>query len=292
MQDSTDSKNGILFRRAALNCVAVRTITTSLCLACVSLGAPSEPTVRVSGGMIRGALTTGGGAVFKAIPYAQPPTGDLRWREPMPVKSWNGTRDATQFGAICPQNPSATIPNSADISNEDCLFLNVWTPEWPARSRRPVLFWVPGGGNVNGGTSESRHDGFNLSRRGLVVVTINYRLGSFGFFSHPALTRESRHKRSGNQGLLDQVAALEWVHANIVRFGGDPAEITLAGVSAGSIDISALMTSSLTAGRFKRHHAERSLSKSIRWSATPGGSRGRGNEAHSLVECISKCLPP
>jgi para-nitrobenzyl esterase len=241
-----------LVKQVSWNRDTVRLIITALCLAAVSFGAPGDATVRIAGGIIRGVVATGGGAVFKSIPYAHPPVGDLRWREPMPVKAWSGTRDATQFGAICLQNPSAIIPNAADIASEDCLFLNVWTPEWPVRSRRPVLFWIPGGGNINGGTSESRHDGSHLSRRGIVVVTINYRLGSFGFFSYPALTRESPHRASGNQGLLDQVAALEWVHANIARFGGDPNHITLAGVSAGSIDISALMTSPLTAGKFKR----------------------------------------
>ncbi len=250
----TDRRKGAesSFGRGCCGRGAVRLVTAAVCFASISAGAQNDPTVKVSGGMIRGTLTGGGGAVFKAIPYAQPPTGDLRWREPMPVRAWTGTRDATQFGAICPQNPSATVPNAADISSEDCLFLNVWTPEWPVRRRRPVLFWIPGGGNINGGTSESRHDGSNLARRGIVVVTINYRLGSFGFFSHSALTQESPHKASGNQGLLDQVAALEWVHANIPRFGGDPNGITLAGVSAGAIDISALMTSPLAAGRFRR----------------------------------------
>jgi para-nitrobenzyl esterase len=195
----------------------------------------SHPTVQVSGGMIRGLLTDGGGAAFKGIPYAEPPVGDLRWREPTPARGWTGTRDATQFGAICPQHPSATIPNAAEIAKEDCLFLNVWIPAWPVTENRPVLLWIPGGGNINGGTTEARHDGSSLARRGIVVVTINYRLGSFGFFSHPALTAESQHRASGNQGLLDQVAALDWVRANISPFGGDPNAITIGGVSAGEL---------------------------------------------------------
>jgi len=201
--------------------------------------------------MIRGLLSDGGGAAFKGIPYAQPPVGDLRWREPTPVRGWTGTRDATQFGAICPQNASATIPQAATIAKEDCLFLNVWIPAWPVTGNRPVLLWIPGGGNINGGTSEARHDGSLLARRGVVVVTINYRLGSFGFFSHPALTAESPHRTSGNQGLLDQVAALDWVRANISRFGGDPNAITLGGVSAGGVDTTALMTSPLTKDKFR-----------------------------------------
>lgn len=128
-------------------------VTAAFCLASISVGAQSDPTTKVSGGMIRGALTTGGGAVFKGIPYAQPPTGDRRWREPGPVKAWTGIRDATQFRPICAQNPSGAFPNAADISSEDCLHLNVWTPEWPVRTRRPVLFWIPGGANIGGGTS-------------------------------------------------------------------------------------------------------------------------------------------
>jgi len=230
-------------------------VASSAIAVCVGLSfvhAQSGPTVEVNGGTIRGAWTANGGAVFKGVPYAQPPVGDLRWREPLPVRQWTGVRDATRFGAICPQQPSATVPSAAEISSEDCLFLNVWSPEWPITATRPVLLWIPGGGNINGGTSEARHDGEHLARRGVVVVTINYRLGSFGFFSHPALTRESPHKASGNQGLLDQVAALEWVRANIGRFGGDTNAITLAGVSAGAIDISALMTSPLTQNKFRR----------------------------------------
>ncbi len=284
-------ETGILFVTVLCSRGAVRLSAAGLCLMCTLAAAQNDPTVKVSGGMIRGTLMTEGGAVFKAIPYAQPPTRKLRWREPMPVKAWAGIRDGTQFGAICPQNPSASIPNAAAISSEDCLFLNVWTPEWPVRGRRSVLLWIPGGGNINGGTWEPRHDGSHLARRGVVVVTDNYRLGSFGFFSHPALTRESPHKASGNQGLLDQVAALEWVHANIARFGGDPDEITLAGVSAGGIDISALMTSPLTAGRFKRaivqsgpsrnaigdplplpRAEQQGLAHTTTWGAPPGAS--------------------
>jgi para-nitrobenzyl esterase len=228
-------------------------VAAVLAAASLSVMAQSPPVVAVTGGRIRGDHMARGGAVFRGIPYAHPPTGDFRWKEPAPVVAWSGVRDATVFGAICPQQPSVSVPNALDLISEDCLSLNVWTPEWPAtEGRRPVLLRIPGGGNINGGTSEARNSGDALARRGLVVVTINYRLGSFGFFSHPALTAESPRRASGNQGLLDQVAALEWVHGNIARFGGDPAAITLAGSSAGAIDISALMTSPLTKGRFAR----------------------------------------
>jgi para-nitrobenzyl esterase len=227
-------------------------IGVGLAMVAVAAGTQSPPLADVTGGQIRGEPLAGGGAVFKGIPYAAPPVGDLRWREPMPVTAWTGVRDTTAFGAICPQNPSASIPDAAQISREDCLFLNIWTSEWPVKSRRPVLFWIPGGGNIFGGASEPRHDGERLARRGVVVVTINYRVGSFGFFSHPDLTRESPHAASGNQGLLDQLAALEWVRVNAQKFGGDPDEITLAGSSAGAIDVAAVMASPLSAGRFKR----------------------------------------
>ena len=214
--------------------------------------APAAPTVRVRSGTLRGTLISGDVAVFKGIPYAQPPVGELRWREPRPERPWMGVRDTTTFGALCPQHPSIQVPKALETSSEDCLFLNVWTAEWPARNRRPVLITFPGGGNTAGGTSDARANGEHLARRGVVVVTANYRLGSFGFFSHPALTKESPHRASGNQGLLDQVAALDWVRANIHQFGGNPDEITLMGVSVPAMDINALMTSPLAAGKFKR----------------------------------------
>jgi para-nitrobenzyl esterase len=245
------------------------------------LRAQTDPTVRVSGGMIRGMLTDGGGAAFKGIPYAEPPVGDLRWREPTPARGWTGTRDTTQFGAICPQHPSATIPNAVEIAKEDCLFLNVWIPAWPITGNRPVLLWIPGGGNISGGTSEARHDGSLLARRGIVVVTINYRLGSFGFFSHPALTAESQHRASGNQGLLDQVAALDWVRANLSRFGGDPNAITIGGVSAGGVDTTALMASPLTKGKFRAAIMQSGPARSSLGDPLPREEAERRGSAHT-----------
>ena len=194
------------------------------------LGADSSPTVSVSGGQVRGAMLDKGGAVFKGIPYTQPPIGDLRWREPMPVKPWSGVRAATAFGAVCTQAPYRNLK----LSSEDCLFLNVWTPEWPSRSERAVLLWIPIGGNFRGGSSLSPYDDLEtLARRGIVVVTVNIRVGPFGFFSHPELTRESPHYASGNQGILDLIAALKWVRENIARFGGDPDKVTIGGDSGG-----------------------------------------------------------
>jgi len=215
------------------------------------------PIVTVTGGRIGGAPLRQGGVVFEGIPYAQPPVGDLRWREPMPVLPWSGVRDATKFGAICPQG-TFNFANAAQISKEDCLYLNVWTPEWPSKTAKAVMVWIPGGGNFAGGIVAGGREGIgeSLVRRGVVVVSLNYRLGSFGFFSHPALTRESPHHASGNQGLLDQIAALKWVRANISKFGGDPHNITVFGESAGSFDASVLMTTPLSKGLFARVIAE------------------------------------
>jgi para-nitrobenzyl esterase len=208
------------------------------------VGAAEEsPTIAVTGGKIRGSALTSG-AVFKGIPFAEPPVGDLRWREPRPVKSWLGVRDATKFGSRCMQNGGGV--------SEDCLYLNVWAPEWPPKSPKPVMLWIHGGGNFAGASSEAIFDGENLARRGVVLVSANYRLGVFGFFAHPGLTAESTHHASGNYGLMDQVAALKWVHDNIARFGGDPRNVTIFGESAGSLDINVLLTSPLTKGLFVR----------------------------------------
>jgi para-nitrobenzyl esterase len=217
--------------------------------------ADSGPVVAMRDGQVQGVMLEKGGAVFKGIPYAQPPVGELRWREPMPAKPWSGVRDASEFGAPCAQ--TAVFPfGLADISKEDCLYLNVWTNEWPSRSPKPVMVWIPGGGNFGGAASQSVYDGEGLARRGIVLVSLNYRLGVFGFFSHPLLTRESPNHASGNQGILDQVAALKWVRDNIAMFGGDPSSVTIFGESAGSVDVSVLMTSPLSRGLFHRAIAE------------------------------------
>ena len=208
--------------------------------------------VAVTGGQVRGATLAKGGAVFKGIPFAQPPVGVLRWREPLPVKPWRGVRDATVFGAACTQLPAPFFPGMGETSSEDCLFLNIWTSAWPPREKRPVMVSIPGGANVLGAASQTQTDGESLARHGVVLVALNYRLGLFGFFAHPSLTRESPHHASGNQGLLDQIAALAWVRDNIAMFGGDPNNVTIFGGSAGSLDGSVLMTSPLSKGLFRR----------------------------------------
>ena len=206
-----------------------------------------NPVVTVKNGQLRGVFDINTGIrSFKGIPYAQPPVGNLRWKEPRPAENWKGVKHAYHFSHMPMQKKIfSDMIFRADTMSEDCLYLNVWTP---ARSnlKLPVLVYFYGGGFVGGDGSESRYDGESLAQKGIVTVTISYRLGIFGFFSHPDLTKESPHHASGNYGLLDQNAALKWVKANIAAFGGDPSKITIAGESAGSISVFAQMASPLS----------------------------------------------
>jgi para-nitrobenzyl esterase len=217
--------------------------------------APIEEPVHLDSGFISGLAGSHAAVrVFRGIPYAAPPVGKLRWREPQPVAHWDGVRRADQFGAMCMQpasrgaSPAAAQPKMS----EDCLFLNVWTAAASDIERRPVMVWIHPGGYQTGSGSAPGYDGEALAEKGVVVVTINYRLGLFGFFSHPELTKESEHHASGNYGLLDQLAALEWVQKNIAGFGGDPQRVTVFGDSAGSSSISNLMGSPRAKGLFQR----------------------------------------
>jgi para-nitrobenzyl esterase len=209
--------------------------------------AGAAPTVTVSTGQLRGSLTPDGVATFKNIPFAQPPVGDLRWKAPQPAKAWTGVREATAFGPMCHQSGNTQNPHS-----EDCLQLNVWTPKWPMTATLPVLVWIHGGGNTAGSAVEPLFNGDVLAKRGVVYVTVNYRLGIFGFFAHPGLTKESPHKAAGNYGIADQILALQWVQKNIAKFGGNPANVTIMGESAGAADVNALLASPLTKGLFVR----------------------------------------
>ena len=197
---------------------------------------PDAP-VMVTGGALRGAVSAGNADIvaFKGIPFAAPPAGDLRWRPPEPVVGWEGVRDASESGAICIQNGGQNV-----TQDEDCLFLNVWAPR-ESSEPRPVLFWIHGGGYTGGSGSTALYDGTPLAADGAVVVTINYRLNVFGFLAHPALSAESPHGASGNYGLLDMVAALEWVRDNIATFGGDPGRVTIFGESAGGGAVMSVM---------------------------------------------------
>ncbi len=214
-----------------------------------SAQAAEKPVVWVETGKLEGDTDAGAAPIhiFRGIPYAAPPVDALRWREPQPAPAWSGVRQATTFGSRCMQQPlfSDMMFRSPGIS-EDCLYLNVWTsaPLKHASTRRlPVLVYIYGGGFVAGDSSEKRYDGAAMARRGIVVVTINYRLGVFGFLAHPDLTASSPKRASGNYGLLDQAAALDWVRRNIAAFGGDPSHITIGGESAGSMSVSAMMVS-------------------------------------------------
>jgi para-nitrobenzyl esterase len=228
-----------------------------LVLLLLPLAAPAQlRTVeqRTANGVLKGVVTSDGKVrSFKGIPYAAPPVGPLRWKAPQAAANWSGVRKAGEFGARCMQAPiySDMIFNDAGPS-EDCLYLNVWTPAAPGRAKLPVMVWIYGGGFAAGATSEPRQDGGNLSKKGVIVVSMNYRLGIFGFFADPELTKESGHEAAGNYGLLDQAAALKWVHDNIAAFGGDPENVTIFGESAGSFSVSALMASPLSQGLFRR----------------------------------------
>jgi para-nitrobenzyl esterase len=205
------------------------------------------PQVKIANGTLEGTIDSTGIHSFKGIPYAQPPVGDLRWKEPQPAKNWDGVRKADHFGANAMQkNVFGDMQFRSSGMSEDCLYLNVWTPAKSAKAKLPVLVYFYGGGFVAGDGSESRYDGESLAQRGIVTVTINYRLGIFAFFTHPELTSESPHHASGNYGLLDQNAAIVWVKNNIAAFGGDPNHITIAGESAGSFSACVQMLSPLS----------------------------------------------
>ncbi len=210
--------------------------------------------VRTANGQVEGTTSADGKIrIFKGIPFAAPPVGGLRWKEPQPAADWTGIRQADQFGSRCMQAHIYTDMVFRDKGpSEDCLYLNVWTPASAVTEKLPVMVWIYGGGFQAGASSEPRQDGEHLAGKGVVVVSFNYRLGIFGFFSHPQLAKESGHDAAGNYGLLDQVAALHWVQKNIAAFGGDPDQVTVFGESAGSFSVSALMASPLSHGLFEK----------------------------------------
>ena len=203
--------------------------------------------VKTANGTVEGLVEASDVRAFKGIPFAAPPVGDLRWREPQPTQNWNDVRPAKQFGPRAMQRAIFGDMNfRSNGMSEDCLYLNVWTPAKSGNEKLPVLVYFYGGGFVAGDGSEPRYDGESMAKKGIVAITVNYRLGLFGFMAHPELTQESPHKASGNYGYLDQSAALRWVQQNIAAFGGDPKRVTIAGESAGSISVSAQMASPLS----------------------------------------------
>ncbi|MBS0373004.1 MAG: carboxylesterase family protein [Proteobacteria bacterium] len=221
-------------------------LALGVCLAGAAAFAAEGPVVRTTAGAVRG---TGGDVLaFKGIPYAAPPVGAGRWRAPAPPARWTGVRDASRFGNDCVQSP--WIVSSGQPVSEDCLTVNVWTPSLTPAARRPVLVFLYGGAFIGGTGAYALYDGTRLAAGGAVVVSFNYRVGILGFLAHPGLSAESPTHSSGNYGLLDQLAALRWVQANIGAFGGDPARVTVFGESAGAASIALLLTSPRAQGLF------------------------------------------
>ena len=228
-----------------------------------TLAAIQDP-VKTNDGLVSGVTLSSGVGAYKGIPFAAPPVGSLRWKEPQPPTPWKSVRKADTFGNVCvqpsqpkrvPNNVAVDLPDSPKMS-EDCLYLNVWTGANRANQRLAVMFWIYGGAYSEGAGSSPHNNGEALARKGVVVVTFNYRLGPFGFFSHPDLTKESGRNASGNQALMDTIAALKWVQSNIGAFGGDPNNVTIFGESAGAAMVGGLVGSPVAKGLFQRAIAE------------------------------------
>lgn len=233
-----------LVAQAALTMLVLRA-------AAFAAGETAEP-VAVESGLVKG-IVAEGVVSYKGIPYAAPPLGDLRWRAPRPPLPWTGVRVADTYGHDCMQEP---FPSDAaplgTPPDEDCLVLNVWAPAEHSALKRPVMVWIHGGGFVNGGSSPAVYDGTAFARRGVVLVSLNHRLGRFGFFAHPALSRETPAGPLGNYGFLDQIAALRYVQRHIAAFGGDPGNVTIFGESAGGSSVNTLLISPLARGLFHK----------------------------------------
>ena len=221
-------------------------LTVNLC------AAATPDLVKVDSGQLKGVVNNGV-VSFKGIPFAAPPIGELRWRPPQPAKPWTEVRSAAKFAPDCLQVPfpSDAAPLSASLS-EDCLYVNVWAPAASGSKKLPVMVWIYGGGFVNGGTSPAVYDGTKFAEDGTVFVSLNYRVGRFGFFAHPALSRENPKEPHGNYGYMDQIAALQWVKRNIAAFGGDPGNVTVFGESAGGGSVLMLLTSPLSERLFQK----------------------------------------
>ncbi|MDR3512468.1 MAG: carboxylesterase family protein [Caulobacteraceae bacterium] len=253
----------------------VRSLPGRLCVALalslgVGLAARAGPLVQLDAGRIEGA-EEGGAAVFRGVPFAAPPVGPLRWRPPQPTAGWSGTREAVAYGPDCLQPPMSAIPGPGftNPQSEDCLYLNVWAPKARPAAPMPVMVWIYGGAFIMGSGSYPDYDGAHFAEQGVVLVTINYRVGLFGFFAHPALTREAAGAPVGDYGFMDQVAALKWVQRNIAAFGGDPSNVTIFGESAGGFAVNAMLASPAARGLFAKAISEsgggRSISGGLGW---------------------------
>ncbi len=225
-----------------------RILLSIAALAMTIVAMAQGPQVRVQAGVLEG-VDSSGVKIFKGVPFAAPPVGDLRWKAPQPVQAWSGVRSAKEFGPNPIQyNAFGDMIFGTDKFSEDCLYLNVWSPYKTGNEKLPVLIYFNGGGLTSGSGSEPRYQGLTLARKGIIVVTANYREGIFGFFAHPQLSKETDYKGSGNYGFMDQAAAIKWVKDNIAAFGGDPNRVTIDGESAGSMSVSALMVSPMSKG--------------------------------------------
>jgi para-nitrobenzyl esterase len=245
-------------------------------LACAAPALAQIRKAEVTGGWIASTVA-GGVAVFKGIPFAAPPVGELRWRAPQPVQPWQGVTKAEAFGPACIQDPVMGQRMAPGVPlSEDCLFLDVWTPAKKPGEKLPVIAWIYGGGFTGGMTSAPLYDGASLARKGVVLVSISYRVGALGFLATPALSQESGHG-SGNYGLLDQIAGLRWIQANIAKLGGDPSKVTLLGHSAGGFSVSMLAGSPLAKGLFRGVIAESGSS-----FAPPQDTPWAGSSARTL----------
>jgi para-nitrobenzyl esterase len=275
-------------------------LACSLLSGCGSSGLNAgQPTVTVSGGALTGTQEDGVNR-FLGIPYAAPPVNDLRWRAPQPAAAWDGTRDASKFGPDCVQNgPRGAPPDTSRPASEDCLTLNIWAPA-NANGELPVMVWIHGGGYMFGSGSQPNVDGTQFAKMGVVLVTLNYRLGPFGFMAHPELTAEAEYGSSGNYGILDQIAALKWVQENIAQFGGDPANVTIFGESAGAGSVNILQASPLAKGLFAKAIGESTSQfdpnagmagrQDLSSAEQAGVSFGKSRGANSLAEM--RALPP
>src|SRR5215831_14495640 len=227
-------------------------LAVGLVFAFSGLALTANDTVRVEGGLISGSVVDGVRS-YKGIPFAAPPVGELRWKAPQPVAAWEGVRECNDFGPDCPQAPypqSSLYYSAPRKQSEDCLYLNVWTTA-KAGEKRTVMVWIHGGALTRGSGATRSYDGTALAKKGVVLVTVNYRLGPLGYLAHPELTAESPNRSSGNYGALDQIAALKWVQKNIAAFGGDPGLVTIFGESAGSWSVNALVATPLARGLFQ-----------------------------------------
>lgn len=253
-------------------------------LTAVTATAALPRAVQLDSGAVSGIAGVRGVRVFKGIPFAAPPVGDLRWRPPQPVAHWDGVRAADKYGHVCVQSQgrgwdNIALSSSGPGMSEDCLYLNVWTPAKSAANALPVMVFIYGGAFTEGGGSIPLYDGTQLAKKGVIVVTMNYRLGAFGFFAHPLLSRESEHGASGDYGLMDMLAALEWVQRNISGFGGDPRNVTVFGQSAGAMAIAALVGSPRSKGLFRR-----AISESGAWMGLGPGRMRRLARAEQAGE--------